>query len=427
MRAIIGMLVLLSASLYAELRCGIPETISRGLQANVSPAVDVNERGEAIAKWISYNGQQHTVAVALCVGESGWSEPDIIPDSCLGKLGVTLARIDDQGTGYVMWHSRFFPKSLLYFSKKDPGDVWSNPVSILTEEDRLKQPFFAFNSKFQPFILTQYEKDHWEESWAIRYQPGEKMTRRLARLNSIKSLVFNKQGSGFATWTFCQERSAEKFSTCFENVLQAVWTQEGERFYPYVTICQLALDYKHAKYFAAVNNQEGGALTWCSWKESDYRIFATSGTKKKWAEPLLIAQLSTLPVELQIAIDDQDNMVAAWIEESQLRVAYKDCSESWGVPMTLSNPNKLCQAFKLGTNEAGRFILAWDEECKCGEIVVHGADFALEKWNKTQLSATGQKCWAPVFAFNSKGEGVIAWMTFLEGDSHIQVANWSVK
>lgn len=372
-----------------------------------------------MVQWISHHRPEEKVAVAFRGQDQQWSVPELIPGSNGGKLGETAIRLDEQGIGYVLWHSRVFPKSFLYFSKKDPEKGWSEPFSILTQEDRLKQPFFTFNSKFQPFVLTQYEKDHWEESWAIRYQIGEKVARRFARLNRIKSVSFNRRGYGFAVWTFCQEKSTEGFSTCYDEALQAVCTEEGEKFFtPGVTVAHLDLDRRHVKYSTAVNHQQTGAIIWCSYRGNDYQIFATSGTKHRWSEPRRVSKLDQMPGRPQIAIDDQENLVAAWIVKGQLWTAFQSTHGDWSAPQNLG---EACQSFKLDVDSAGHFIILWEEA-----FAIHGAILEDDEWKSVQLSPADQKCWAPVFVFNSKGEGIAAWMTDLEGTSHIQVTDLSL-
>jgi hypothetical protein len=410
---LLAMASLLLVPLWAGLQFSLPETVSQGLEVNVAPMIDLNERGEAMVQWISHHQREQKMVVAFHNREV-WGRPEVICGALQGKLGETAIRIDEEGVGYVLWHERAFPKSLLYFSEKEPGKGWLEPVSILTQEDRLKKPYFTFNSKSQPFVLTQYEKDHFEDSWVIRYQGGEKVARRFARLSSIKSVSFNRKGNGFAVWTYCQEKSRQRFSACYSQVLQAVWTEEGEKFFtPGTTIAHLDLHWNHGKYSSAVNRAKTGAVVWCSYLDHDYRVFAAAGTSKGWSEPLQVSQLTKMPGKLQVAIDDEENLVAAWIEGEKLLLAYKRHEGEWSVPQSLG---EACHTFQLGY--AGHFVILWDEG-----FVIQGAVLEEGEWKCSQLSQKGEACWAPVFAFNSHKKGVAAWMCDRERTSHIQVTN----
>ena len=215
------------------------------------------------------------------------------------------------------------------------------------------------------------------------------------------------------------------------KTIQAITCKDGKWSEP--------LDFAVTKnYFDLLNiamNDEGHLVA--SWLKTEKGRETIEVVDKPVGQPwflpiVLSAKMDLYNYSAKISIDNQGNILAAGVVPEGRRnvpyAAYKPVNQEWIAPVPLSSGTLGFDGIKVELNHQGSFVVLWNETKK-KQISIQGAALstATKEWTSARLSPEGQDCGNFRFAFNKKGQGIIAWkMMSDDGDSFVQVAELNV-
>lgn len=480
------------------LSCTTPVTFSAPGQDISTLKVAVDEKGEALALWVSKNpeNKEKTLFAATRDGEKKWSTAALLEP----VKGITLCDfyIDAQGNQFACWKikkedSEGDKLEYYQFAKKEKNQAWTPAVNVLNPEDKLKYSKMSFDSQGNVLVLSHAEtKDpngstnHSIVSVLYNHQNGEKNKTEIAKTSGYSSsqhLIKNREGKVFAWWEGSRSNYDQIKRFQSEKVLIGSWLQDNGNWSDPTTLLSFSESpsivsekgimnskgdlamlweksvYGDAKTIQAVTcedgrwsdpvdfaiskdyfldlvfamNDEGHVVA--SWQRSDkgkevaYVVDKPAG--QPWSSPIVLSTKMD-PYSAKIAIDNQGNILVAWVvHEGRKEVpyaAYKPVNQEWVAPVRLSGGTQECGPVKVNTNNQGSFVVLWNE-VQNKQISIHGAALstATKEWTSARLSPEGQDCGDFKFAFNKKGQGIVAWKTTWDNeDSFVQVAELNV-
>ncbi|HEY5235576.1 MAG TPA: hypothetical protein VIJ14_05320 [Rhabdochlamydiaceae bacterium] len=377
------------------------------------------------------------------------------------------------------------------FTKKEKNQAWTPAVNVSNPEDKLKYPKVAFDSQRNVLLLSHAEdkdpKDIWSRtkytivSHLYSHQKGEVKKTEIAQkegYSSSQHLVKNRTGKVFAWWEDRTYKGNES-----EKLLKGSWLLDDGSWSTPATLFSFSDSYYLSRMKGAMNSKGDLAMLWIKSLSGHETIQAATCIDGQWSEPLDIAvsdDFSLLNVKMndaghiaacwankekgkdvvyvadkpigqswsspiavsnstkdanscKMSMDEQGNILMIWIfSEGRKEVpyaAYKPVNQEWGASVRLSNGTQGCSGLKVESNHQGSFVVLWNE-IQRKQISIHGAALstATKEWTSATLSTPGQDCGKFKFAFNKKGQGIIAWETTWDfEDSFIQVAELNVN
>jgi hypothetical protein len=388
------------------------------------PSVAMNDKGEAVVLWLAQDQENQALQAATRDSEKKWSSSTRI-STVEKQFHHFNAVVDREGNIYAGWQMKnSSSKSFSQFTKKQSKGSWGAPVNVVEPGDGFYSAF-VFDPQGNMINIGCRDPDHTflfskDPPWTIQYhhQANEKISIPLTKEPDhpiLKTVTMNKEGKGFAAW-----------SSLFGIYLQGTWFEGHRAISDSFLIGGLEVRYNYENFEAAMNTKGDLVLIW---KKSGV-IETVDYIDGQWSKGIKL-MYSITPFSLtspKVAIDEEGNILAIWScafsEVTSIFAAYKPAKNPWNFPVVLSTLEKT-NVLDVKAINRGQFVVIWDEQ-KEDLFSVSGATFtpATLEWSPVALlSPPSQKCLCPSFAFNEKGEGVIAWTWILENDSHIQVAD----
>jgi hypothetical protein len=481
-----------------SLSCSTPVTLSQPGQSGYWPKVKVNEKGEAVALWVAENEDQEeeTLFAATMDGEKKWSSAeiskpakDIFPHQLL---------IDAEGNSFVLWlleneDNEGNAQKFYQFAKKEKNKSWSPTANVLSSEEVLAFAKSAFDAKGNVLFIGQAKtkkpdlKYSNTKTIAYDHQTGQKKHVELAKdagFTTGESLFANKQGKVFASWQEYRSSYDKDYRYHSEREIKGSWYQDIAGWSKPVLISRLKDGYL-LEVKGSINSKGDIAILWEKGDSNDLkRLQVVSCTDQQWSEPLDFAISENYFRNLQVAMNDQGDIVVGWIATEKgkkvvyvaqkskegswsaplalsdvskksdefkisldnegnilaiwsaregkkwvLQTSYQPKGQSWSSPISLSNKESSCEGAKVHANKTGNFVVLWEERQKRGSSV-HSAALSVktQQWSYAFLSPEGLDCSYFTFALNEKGEGVVAWkMTSNEEETAIQAAELKIN
>ncbi len=376
------------------------------------------------------------------------------------------------------------------FAKKEKNQVWTKAVNVLNPEDKLKYPKMAFDTQGNVLLLSHSEAKNQTDIWRTSYnvvsvfyshQKGEINKTEIAKIDGYSQhLVKNREGKVFAWW---EDTTYTGYQS--EKMLKGSWLQDDGSWSTPETLVSFSDSPSLYEMNEAMNSKGDLAMLWMTsasgkaktiqaatcfndqWseplevavsdKDFDYLTLkindachiAACWTKTEkgneivyvadkpvgqpWSSPIAVSNPTKDVDSYKMSMDDQGNILMVWIvTEGRKEVpyaAYKPVNQEWGDPVRLSEGTRQCSHIKVETNHQGYFVVLWNEVQK-KQVSIQGAALstATKEWTSATISPEGQDCGNFKFAFNKKGQGVIAWQTTLDDeDTLVQVAELNVN
>jgi hypothetical protein len=377
------------------------------------------------------------------------------------------------------------------FSKKEKNSSWSTPLNIVSPEDKFIafNPYFDANGNV--ILYGYQRSDFLamrgaEKIMKYHHDTDEKKMYELSKGSadiSISRLIQNKLGKTYVFWL--DNLGWNSDSSSFSKTLEGAWFQDDSS----LSNPKVIHHFNNVRYFnglkAAMNSHENMALVWSyednvekvdkiqamtyfdhEWSEpvdlaisknmdGDIKItlndngdivtawtayeakkevlyLAEKPKGESWSSPVCLSDVKKDATGPKIAIDNEGNILTAWKAKEGRKwavyAAYKHVGKPWTSPVLLSNKTDDCSALKVSVNNAGHFIVFWmGEQKKRSSIHAAALSTKTEQWSYALLSPEGQQCGNFSFAFNQRGQGVIAWTTTWDyEEKHIQAAELMV-
>jgi hypothetical protein len=168
------------------------------------------------------------------------------------------------------------------------------------------------------------------------------------------------------------------------------------------------------------------AASWTMFEKGNGIVYvADKPVGQSWSSPIAVSNPTKDVYSRKMSMDDQGNILMVWIvDEGRKEVpyaAYKPVNQEWAAPVRLSRGTQECNHIKVETNHQGYFVVLWTELQK-KQISIHGAALstATKEWSSATISPEGQDCKNFKFAFNKKGQGIIAWSMWDDEDTLLE-------
>jgi hypothetical protein len=404
------------------LSCSAPVTLSEPGGIYLAPKATLNEKGEALVAWQALApGETFFVQATTRDAEKKWSEAESLGDFeeriCYPQLCMT-----SEGKALVGWECRRGEEVFYKFSKKAQGS-WCPAITVASSDDFKKIIAAEFDSEGNPVVLgIRIHNVQEPQISGIHYHHAlaKKNYKTFSTLSEIIPFQINRSPQGQMAVLQVAPHKTWYFRTSDYDVQQLKLKEEGNWAAP-TTTCQLGLtNIESVDYLvSSTNSKEKTALIWVDRNDKPAGMRVVVSPESSEASPVVLATSKTGFYNPKILVDEQDNILAAWVgrleDRAVIFAAYKPQGQPWTSPMPLSHSKKHADKFELSHDHQGHFLVVWCEGSLKFEHVIYGAAFSTQtqEWSLALLSPEGQVCGDPSIAFNEKGEGIITWLNNL--------------
>ncbi len=381
-----------------------------------SVKIVTNDKGDAVAMWISEQKEGEAVFASTKSSDTAWSAPERISKV---EKDIVMPRvlIDSHGNVFASWVLEILDEeSLLQVAEKPFGSAWNIPTNIISsdgytqfEDGHLKavaafetvgkwSPDFSTSSKRILSAIKELQKD----------VQLEYVAETCCSSYTGLSVASNEAGTIFAVW--------ERKTADGEHLLEYAWHRPRMSWTPLEQV-PLMLSPRSWKAQAAIDTDENITLV-C--RSQNGKLISLSRSGGVWSGPVILSERGSPP---KLTIDDAGNVFVAWMKKNEkkeiLCAVYKSAGQAWQEPIDLSPEEYDCCCYDIKPDHHGNFVACWGQSDD-DTVAIHGASFSTkeQKWSAPQpLSPEGVSCWSPMLAFSKGEKGFLGWVT----QEHVEV------
>lgn len=339
-------------------------TLSDDYESAFDPYVAINESGDAVAVWSSYDGQNASISIKFRTFGESWSKELVLTDCYLNAFNPQVA-IDNFGNVIVVWENYDGMGLSIQGVTRTYYGLWSGIVDL---SDPME---FGFQPK----------------------------------------LAANSTGNAVVIWTGYDGENLYTEASTYEG--------NGNWSYPFY----LSWDVMDSINPQVALNDEGDAIAiWSGFDGYNYIIQSSILTPDLgWSPPMIISDFGQDAYNPQIAIDSQGNGTAVWrsngwtnyvVESSTLFVEYSSTPGSWfwTEPVVISKFGENAADPTVAIDPYGNAIALWTS-LKDTHFVLEGAALSFGSYWSTAVQISDPTCDAmtPVVEFDGAGNATVLW------------------
>lgn len=440
--AVVAGVGLLAAAGPARAGWQAPVTLSSSASGD-SPKVGVDARGDGIAVWseavgsTSPGNSSFVVNAAFRPAGGGWQTPVKIAAASGTSVPFGVASpapsvaVDPRGDAVVVWTSRpSFYAGLVEAAVKPAGGSWGQPVAVSRGgEFPAGGVQVAIDRRGNALVVW------WSAPLGIRAAfrrvggPWDKPTTVSpgGPYGLPTGLAFDTRGNAIAVWARAYRTSIRTA----RGAIQAAFRPVGHGWRKPVDVGPANLISGDPD--VAFDRRGNATVVWVYPGSVSILRSAFRSASGIWGKPMSVARRRGVGVAYypRVALDPQGNALAVWSypnssgSSSVIQAAFRPPASAWRTPVKLATIPNLTEP-ELVIDPAGNALVMWVEN---GGIVRAANRPARGVWHKPLTVAVGPGCasckvWPADAAFDSHGNAVAVWMTFL-GRNFVQAATFT--
>lgn len=353
----------------------------------VSPQIAVNDSGNAVAVWEECVDESILVKAATMSPKGKWSAPVTLSNltskfmqtnNAVADDGATAGfadptvgvAINSSGFAVAVWANQGNCKDSLQASTLQTGGNWSQPVTILAEENMYLGPLKVALDSLNNIAVAWQKFDPREFNFfvqvATRFYSGIWSQPVTLSAGGAPQIAFDPFGNVTALW--------DKLDGTYSSVYTSTFSYGGNWSDPVV----ISVPGTSAMLGCLAYDKEGNALAaWelddstCTCDEKIYIQATYCPAGGIWSAPTIISNSDEISTEPRIVFDSLGNAIVAWddervheennelIHETVIQAAIRSPDGSWTPPATLSAENQDSVSPKLAINSDGVAAIVW--------------------------------------------------------------------
>lgn len=398
------------------LSCATPIVLSD--QTAYSVRIAANDKGDAVAMWVSEQKEGEAVFASTKTSGTAWSAPERISKV---EKDIVLPRIlmDANGNIFASWILEISDEeSVFQVAEKPFGSAWNQPSNIVSEDGYTQ--FEAGHLKDGATFETvgMWSPDFSTSSKAILSATKEIQTdvqfEYLAQTccSSYTDLAVasNETGTIFAVW--------ERKTADGEHLFEYAWHRPGQSWTPLEQV-PMMFSPRSWDVQAVIDSDENITLV-CRSPRSG-KLISVARSWGVWSSPVILSEKGSPPM---VTTDDAGNVFVTWLKKNEkkeiLCAVYKQAGQGWQEPIDLSPEEYDCCCYDIKPDHRGHFIVCWGQSTE-ETVAIYSASFSTkeQKWSaSSQVSPEGISCWNPKLAFSKGDKAFLGWVT----EEHVEVA-----
>ena len=377
-----------------------------------SPQIAADSQGNAVAVFVSHNGEVHRVQSVYRPAGGPWGSPVTlsVPGQESSQPDPQIA-VDGRGRAVAVWKADVGPERLQVAERRADGS-WTVPATISTADRGAYEPRIAVDPNGGATVVwssspTTGDDPVAEIVWAAHRAPGGAWGSpvKLAEGALSPDVGVDASGTVVAVWSQADIRAVRTSTLPVGGTWSSPVTLSdagGSASLPRVAV-----------------NASGAAVTVWQWYDgTDRRVQAAArpagGT---WSEPTTVSDPGRSAEWPEVAIDPQGNAVAVWcrrgvvnVDGDAVQVADLPAGGSWTAPNTITPDYANALDPKVVFDAEGNAHAAWRQSGSGNWHTVAARRPAGEPWGYHYwLSADGQNAFHQVIAADGQGNAIVAW------------------
>jgi len=372
-RSIAALLTAQTLQVWA-LHTGVPSTLSDPRIDSHLPRAVINDQGHAAIAWIAETHQEKAVYAAYRTGEAGnWSTPRQISE---WQYDITDLRshMDSSGKVSALWEiepeqgaPHYLQLACKPFSEdwSQAVDLFSTPLDSVPAEHTVFEPdgqVMAIRERTQEArYLGLLPKRYLIETASVPSdsEAGYTVLQSLPKFLWSHGVATHPQGLAFLFW---QSYECFLWLGC-HNIISGSWRTDANQWTAPETVYYTE-DYVFCPQ-VAVGLNGCACIVWEPAFKDQNMIRAVVHSKKGWSEIVTLSSADDEAINPKVAVDAAGNALAAWeVKRGKYTIvcaAYKLFGKPWSPSFDVSLPGRDATGPILACDEAGHFILVWQE------------------------------------------------------------------
>ena len=387
-----------------------------------APQVAIDEKGDATAVWIEYNGDNWRVQSSTRRCGDWQKTPDTLSLPNLENDFPQIA-VDSYGDATAVWTGYNGSMWVIFASTKTHDGTWQTPPISISLLPGISPQVAIDAAGNITSIWTAYNGGNWTIQAATKpyggeWQPAPDTLSLLSLDAELPQMAIDPHGNCIAVWQLYDgshwiiQSAVKPYGGTWQTIPDNV-----SRLSQDATLAQIAVD------------KDGNATAvWLGYDGSNLVVLAsTRPFGGAWqAAPTILSQPRQDASNPQIVIDSEGNATAVWSRSNGenwiVQASTKPFGGAWQTnPDDVSAPGSSAESPQVGVDALDTVAVVWASSSGSGSVIQASKRRSGSNWRKTPktISKSGQGG-VPQIAVSPNGTATVVWKNVFDNGVAIQ-------